>query len=229
MGARRRTLGPSGQPSLRIGLRSETRRPGRVRPRSMGCLGRALSLEGCRSYDTHRKWQREGQLLDDGRDRPLRSMLRAPCRPHTQRRLTGQTRQQRLRPLHRDLEPRLHPIQRRGRWHISRTASQACRYRHGLRTRVLDHPKHQGFHRFFEKALELRHRCLHPDLPQARRTQRQDLCEHLPRARRRPLGIQRRNENRDRLPRDRRPPPHTQFLDRRWHHARQQRQKLCPS
>ena len=160
-----------------------------------------------------------------------------PCGPCSElhvdltpeRRFAGQARQRRLRPLHRDLEPRLHPVQRRGRRHLPRTPRQTRRYRHGLRARLLDHPEHQGLHRFLEQAEQLRHRRLHPDLPQARGTQRQNLCQHLPRARRRPLRVHRGNENRDRLPRHRRPPAHAQFLHRRRHHARQQRPKLCAS
>ena len=51
---------------------------------------------------------RQGQLLGDGRDRPLRSVLGDPLRlrPRVGRR--GRARPRRRRPLHRVLEPRVH-------------------------------------------------------------------------------------------------------------------------
>ena len=228
LGTRGRALGFARPPALRLGLRAEGRRSGEFRSGGLRHLGRALRFQRLRPRHPDCPRQREGQLLDDGRNRPLRSLFRAPRRSHPRRqsRHRPQPGQQRLRPLHRDLEPCLHPVQRRGRRLLPRAARQARRHRHGLRARLLDHPEHQGLHRLLDQAQQLRHRRLPADLPQARGAQRQDLREHLSRDGRRPLRLHGGNEGRDRLPRDRRPPAHPLVLDRRRHHARQQRPQL---
>ena len=62
----------------------------------------------------HPLGQQEGQLLGDGRDRPVRPVHRDPHRPHA-----GQERRQARQRGHagrdRDLEPRFHPVQPRRR------------------------------------------------------------------------------------------------------------------
>ena len=69
----------------------------------------------------HPALRREGQLLGDGRDRPVRSVLGDPHRPRpgglrqAARRRPRLRRQRRLRALHRALEPGLHPVQPRRR------------------------------------------------------------------------------------------------------------------
>ena len=49
-------------------------------------LGRALHRRRPRSRGPHRQRQQEGQLLDDGRHRPVRPVLRIACRSHAGRR-----------------------------------------------------------------------------------------------------------------------------------------------
>jgi alanyl-tRNA synthetase len=64
--------------------------------------------------------------------------------------------------LHRDLEPRLHPVQRERRRHLLAARGQARGHRHGLRARRR-HPRHdEGFQGFHRRAVELRRRRLRP-------------------------------------------------------------------
>ena len=56
----------------------------------------------------------QGQLLGDGRDRPLRTVHRNTLRPHWRQRCIG-ARQRRQARCHRDLEQCLHPVQQRRR------------------------------------------------------------------------------------------------------------------
>ena len=92
----------------------------------------------------HRQRQQEGQFLDDGRHRPVRSVL-ANCtstsRPH------GDTKGALVNKgdaaLHRNLEPRLHPVQRESRRHVLAAAREARGHRHGLRARHQHHPGHE--------------------------------------------------------------------------------------
>jgi alanyl-tRNA synthetase len=94
--------------------------------RKPGTLGREIPQHRPRSRHPHRQRQQEGQLLDDGRHRPLRPLHRDPHRPHARRpeprrrppARRSQARQRQRRQLHRDLEQRLHPIQREPRWHL---------------------------------------------------------------------------------------------------------------
>ena len=58
----------------------------------------------------HPALRREGQFLGDGRDRPVRSVLRNPLRQH-RKRLRARDDQRRLPGGHRDLEHRLHAVQ----------------------------------------------------------------------------------------------------------------------
>ena len=89
----------------------------------------------------------------------------------TQRR----ARQHRRRRVHRDLEPRLHPVQRQPGRHLLAAAREARRYRHGLRARHRDHPGHEKLHRFRRHDLQLRDRHLPPDLRRDRKTERQEI------------------------------------------------------
>ena len=67
------------------------------------------------------------------------------------------------------------------------------RYRHGLRARHRDHPRHEKFHRFHRHDLELRNRHLPPDLRRDRKTERQeDTASTLPQAWQQPATPNRR-------------------------------------
>ncbi len=61
----------------------------RVRPGSARSLGATLRAGRARSRRPHRQRQQEGQLLDDGRHRPVRSVLRAARRSHARRATPG--------------------------------------------------------------------------------------------------------------------------------------------
>ena len=67
----------------------------------------------------HRQWQQEGQLLDDGRHRPVRPVLGVTRRSHPSRRYQGPPRQPGQPGVHRDLEPGFHPVQRKPGRHLS--------------------------------------------------------------------------------------------------------------
>ena len=71
--------------------------PARVRPGSLGLLGREIPQRRARSRRPHRQRQQEGQFLDDGRHRPVRSVLRAARRSHARRRHPRRARQHRRR------------------------------------------------------------------------------------------------------------------------------------
>ena len=73
--------------------------------------------------------------------------------PHPARRHQRLPRQQRRRPLHRNLEPRLHPVQRQPRRHLLPAARQARGHRHGLRARHQHHPGHEELHRFHQRII----------------------------------------------------------------------------
>ena len=92
----------------------------------------------------HRAARAQGQLLEHGRRRPRRSLLRDPARPgprvRRRRRLGGG------RPLPRVLEPRLHAVRARerpvegGLRHRGRPAQAQHRHRHGARARRVPAP-----------------------------------------------------------------------------------------
>ncbi len=126
--------------------------------------------------------------------------------------------------MHRDLEPRFHPVQCRSGRHLPRSSRQARRHRDGFRAGLLDHPEHQALHRLLEEGLELQHRCLPADLRSTGGHEQAHLLRHLPGTR--PDRALRRSQTRHRLPRHRRPHPHPQLLDRRRHPARQHRAQL---
>ncbi len=89
-----------------------------------------------RAHRAHRRQQgralRVGQLLDDGRHRPLRPVQRDLLRPRARsgRRPARQPRPGR-RPLHRDLEQRLHAVQPHRRRRHAPAAQAERRHRHG--------------------------------------------------------------------------------------------------
>ena len=96
-----------------------------------------------------------GQFLGDGRYRPVRPVLRDLLRPRAggAGRAAGQPRRGR-RPLHRDLEPRVHAV-RADRARAARAAAQALdRHRHGARAHRRGAPG---------RARQLRHRPVPPD------------------------------------------------------------------
>ncbi len=93
----------------------------------------------------------------------------------------GTPRQHGRPPLHRNLEPRLHPIQRQPRRHLRPAPGPARRHRHGLRARRQHHPGHEKLHRLRQRPhLQLRHRHLPPHLRRPRRNERQNLPQHPP-------------------------------------------------
>jgi alanyl-tRNA synthetase len=65
--------------------RMRTRRRSRSPIRKPRCSGRRNSGRRLRSESPHRPRQQEGQFLDDGRNRPVRSLHRNPRGPHARR------------------------------------------------------------------------------------------------------------------------------------------------
>ena len=101
----------------------------RERRRGRGHLGR----RGRRAARAHPA-ARQGQLLGDGRDRPVRPLQRDLLRPRPRARPRGRPRERgRRRPLRRDLEPGVHAVlPRRGRLaHRPADAQRRHRRRHG--------------------------------------------------------------------------------------------------
>ncbi len=138
----RRSINPDKPRAIRA---SSTRKPTIIWAEMFRAAG--LDPDG-----PHRQRQQEGQLLDDGRHRPVRSVPRTPRRPHAR----TATRRGALvntgdAALHRDLEPRLHPVQRQPRRHLLAAARQARRHRHGLRARHRHHPGHEELHRLHQR------------------------------------------------------------------------------
>ena len=119
--------------------------------------------------------------------------------------------------LHRDLEPRLHPVQRQRRRHLRPAPRQARRHRHGLRARRSHHPGHQGLHRLRDaKISNYDTDVFRPIFDEIDEAQRQELrAAPCPRPAR--TGHHRAGEDRRRLPRHRRPHPHAQLRHRRRH------------
>ena len=190
-----------------------------------------LRRRRARSGGPHRQRQQEGQLLDDGRDRPVRPVHGNPHRPHAGRRHrrarsvnSGDAR------VHRDLEHRLHPVQRRTPTaRFSAAARPARRYRHGLRARLRDHPRHEELHRF--RNAEPRNYetdVFRPIFDELEKLSGRNYGGTLPGAGRR-RAPDRAGEGRRRLPRHRRSHPHAQLLHRRRHPARQHRPQLRPA
>ena len=150
--------------------------PSEFRPGSLGFLGRKIPQRRPRSQSPHRQRQQEGQFLDDGRNRPVRSVLRTARGPDARRRHQRHAGQQRRRPLHRNLEPGLHPVQRQSRRHVLAAARQARGHRHGLRARHQHHSGHEGLHRFRQREnFQLRDRHFPPDFRRAGKIERQEI------------------------------------------------------
>ena len=90
----------------------------------------------------------------------------------------GLAGQRRRRALHRDLESRFHPVQRERGRNILAVAATARRYRHGPGAHHRDDPGHKKFHRFHRHRLELRDRCLPPDLRRIGEAEREEIHQH---------------------------------------------------
>ena len=145
-----------------------------------------------RSRGPNRQRQQEGQLLDDGRHRPVRSLLRAAHRSDA----AGDTKGA----LVNAGDARCIEI-----WNLVFIQFNANadgtfvplpatsrRYRHGLRARHRDDPGHEKFHRFLAPHLELRDRCLPSDLRRDRKAERKTLRLHAARKQAAPARTSRR-------------------------------------
>ncbi len=111
----------------------------------------------------HHPHRRLRQLLADGRHRPVRPVLGNLLRPRRQdpRRAAGLARR-RGRPLHRDLESRVHAVRAACRRLAHQPAAAVDRHRHGARAdrrRAAGHPR-QLFDRPVPRA-DRRHRRTH--------------------------------------------------------------------
>ena len=135
-------------------------------------------------------------------------------------------RQQRRRPLHRDLEQCLHPVQRQSRRHVCAAARAACGHRHGFRARVTcDHSGHERPEGFCERQdLQLRDGHFSPDLRRSsKKMSGKKYASHASETHR-PISHQlSTGSDRHRVPRHCRPHPYVELCDCRWHPARQQR------
>ena len=112
----------------------------------------------------------EGQLLGNGRNRALRTVLGNPHRPPRRRRPGRHIRrlpgQRRPPASSRNLEPRLHAIQPHGRRLARAPTEQAHRHGDGLRAPGDGHAR---------QTIQLRHRRVPAVARPRSRTQRQDL------------------------------------------------------
>ena len=121
-----RGLLQEGSDRVRLGLPDPRPRPAEGPPEGHDLQGRGRrparrrgprALEGARPRGPHPRARREGQLLGHGRHRPLRPLLRDPLLPGRRpplprggRRALLPRRRVRVRPLARDLEPRVHAV-----------------------------------------------------------------------------------------------------------------------
>ena len=161
---------------LRVGV-SDARPRAAEGPPLRDCVHRRRrglrALEELRAPGPHPAARREGQLLGDGRHRALRALLGGPLppgRPHPVRgggsRAPVPRPRLRVRPLARDLEPRLHAV-RPGCIGEAHAAPEALhRHRHGARA---DCRGRAG------QVVELRHRSATPADRGRRAAVRQDL------------------------------------------------------
>ena len=122
----------------------------------------------------------------------------------------GRARQQRRRPLHRNLEPRLHPVQCQSGRHVHAVAGKARGHRHGFRARDEHHSGHEEFDRFRQrKNFQLRDRYFPSDFRRDGKDERQKIhARHLPTDQSGNAGNHAIQSNRRGLPRHRRPHPH---------------------
>ena len=110
-----------------------------LRHHLQGRAGHCARRRGLRALDRHRRCARahlrdghEGQLLDDGRHRPLRPVQRDPLRhgPRGQRRRTHRLPVRlRVRPLRRNLEPGVHAVRQAAGWGDASAAQAVDRHR----------------------------------------------------------------------------------------------------
>jgi len=150
-------------------------------------------------------------------------------------------------PLHRNLEPRLHPVQREPRRLVQSVARQARGHRHGLRACHQHHSMHKRLQRFrqrkisnyetdifrpiFDKLEELsgkKYGSTLPNVGQASRLSQTSEKEFRGKRWRqaRCLSYARANRHGHRVSGDCRPHPHAFVCDCRRHPARQQRPQL---
>jgi hypothetical protein len=190
----------------------------RVRPAGRSADGHHLHRRrrGVRSVEEDRGTAREQdrahrrlrQFLADGRPRALRSLLGNLLRPRaTHSRRPARLVRGRGRPLHRDLESRLHAVRAASRRQARRAAEAFDRHRHGARADgrgAARHPRRLQ-DRFIRRDHLPRRR---PDRRRARRSARRI----PPRHRRSPAGVvvpdRRRGAAVERGPRLRAPPHH---------------------
>ena len=151
-------------------------------------------------------------------------MLGTAHGPDAEGRHRGIARQRGIAAVHRNLEPRLHGVQRESRRHVLPAPGEERRHRHGLRARREHHSVHEELHRFLRRDFQLRDGRLFPDFPRNRKALREKILLHA--ARRGNAGRDGTGKNRRRLPRHRRPYPHAFVRRRRRHRAGQQRPQL---
>ena len=209
---------PSGStpPFTGLGL---TSRASSTRRRTTIGHAKLFAAAGLDPESPHRQRQQEGQLLDDGRHRPLRPVLRDPRRPHARRRRHPR--------LVNAGDPRCIEI-----WNLVFIQFNAnpdgtfspLPARHvdtgmGFErvTAIIQGTK--NFTDFTANHLQLRDRHLPPDLRRDRKAERQKYGSTLPKSG--STGDTEQEKNRRRLPRHRRPHPHPQLRHRRRHPARQ--------
>ena len=147
--------------------------------------------------------RQEGQLLEDGRDRPLRPLHRDPRRPAPpdRRHAAATWSTPATARVHRDLEPRLHPVQPRAPTaRFDAAARQARRHRHGLRARRRRPPGQDVA-------------TTTPTSSARSSTASRELARHG-------ATTRRARRRRRRLPRHRRPRPHARLRHRRRRHSR---------
>ena len=111
------------------------------RPRQRRRGGADLARPGRRPDGPHPAPRRQGQLLADGRDGSVRTVLGDPHRSRSglrsRRRAAGRSAR---RPVHGVLEPRLHAVQPGARRHPDAVASAVDRHRRRPRTDPDPHP-----------------------------------------------------------------------------------------
>ncbi len=188
--------------SPRISASLPTTPPGhRLSHRRRG--GRLLEEDRRPAGRAHHPHRDQRQFLGDGRHRPLRPVLGDLLRPRRghSRRPARQPRRGR-RPLHRDLEPRLHAVRAGDEGGAHRPAAALDRHRHGA-----------GAHRrgAAGRARQLRHRPV------------QGADPRLGRGDRRP----RRGQEPGEPPHHRRPSARLELPDRRRRAAVQRGPRLC--